>query len=338
MARPEQFEFISDNDSDVGSEISMAGMTLELKKFDVRVDSKGEKTMLHTGIKYDFVSCEEYSRNSAITVTKSYNEKNNLLKTEMVIWSPYIVVAMKEVIVRYPDIDFNGETIVIIGPPRCLFHYREELAEYSDQHELQVVKSHIEFALGYMKTTLASDIYHYTNCMLNRASNGGLDFERLWMAYRPGDIIYCKEDKERFCGRLYRMSKREGHFYSHWTLQLETIICAGTKMEYGTLYIHTNRYVGLRRLSDLRVYPLKYHREQASIRENLRKRGEQLFNFRGVHQRYYRGHALWARDPPPGQGGYYSEEDEYPKTKFQVSDPACLVHSISPPIRFEVES
>lgn len=68
---------------------------------------------------------------------------------------------MKKVIVRYPDVALDGDTIVISGPPRCLFHYREELAEYADQQERQVATTHIEFALDYMEVTFASDIHHF---------------------------------------------------------------------------------------------------------------------------------------------------------------------------------
>jgi hypothetical protein len=305
-----------DGDVDSGSDISSAGMKLELKNYDVRVDSKGEKIFLQTGKKYNFLDLEDDYHDSAIVVSKTYNAKNKVVGVEINIRSPHIVGALKDVIIQYPDISFDGKTVTISGPPHCLFHYHKELTEHGRLFS-ETAKRHLLFALNYMKQTFASDLRHYKNCMQNQGSSGGLDWERLWMAYRPGDVIFCKDNHETFAGRLLRMTKYETLIWGEWTLELERIVCAGKKMEYDRCYININKYSGIKQFKDLDAYPLQYHPNQATIRKTFIKRGKRLFSLRGVHQRHYKGHARWARDPASDKEDYY-DEGNYPLTKFLV--------------------
>jgi hypothetical protein len=299
-----------------------AGNKLELRKYDVRVDSKGERILLQTGKKYDFHDVEDDGRESAMVVINTYTQKNSLTNVELIIRSPHIITALREVIDFYPDINFEGETVVTSGPAYFLFHYHKELVSYgnnlvpNDQGE--TAKSHINFVLQYMKNTFASDLEHYKHGMLHRGSSAGLDWERLWMAYRPGEIILCRDNNGISAGRLVKMTQRNYFLSGYWELQLERVVCTGPKMAFGLFDVTISKYSGLRCLEDLRAYPIQHHHEHETVRKKLIERGQKLFDLCGVHQKYYRGHAGWARDPAPGKEEYY-EEGEYPITKFHVS-------------------
>jgi hypothetical protein len=325
MAEAEDIFSIHDSDAPStdlsdSERVPDVGWKLELKKYDVRTTSTGQQIVLQTGLKYDFYDVENDSQESAIVVTKSFSAKNILLKVEINIRSPYIVKALKAVVPWYPNVNLDGDNIVIVGPPHCLFHYYQELLEYGNRSyddDALSAKGHIDFAVNYMKDVFASDLRHYRTCLQTRDSNAGLDWDRLWMAYRPGDMVFCRENDELYAGRLLRMDKRDYVYWGYWDLELERIVCTGAKMVYQTCEVCIDKYSGLKQLKDLHAYPLRYHRNQGAIREKLIKRGKQLFSLRGVHQKYYRGHADWARDPAPGREDYY-EEGDYPFTKFQV--------------------
>jgi len=314
-----------------GDIVSSAGRKLEIKNYTVKIDSKGEKILLNTGKKFNFHEIEDDGYDSAMLVTKTYDQKNKLTSTEVKIMSPYIINALKEVIGWYPNIDFEGETIVFLGPPWCLFHYRQELIDYCDQYQdydEELVRDHVTFAIKYMKDTFASDLQHYKNCFQDRGSNAGLDWSRLWMAYRPGELIFCRESDEIFGGRLIEMRST----VLGWSLELERLVCAGAEMVYDTCSVYIPFYFGLKQLKNLNFYPLKYHKSQEIVMEKLIKRGKELFSLCGVHQKYYRGHARWAR-------GSDQEDDYYcgSYSTFRVSFYCNLSNPTLQYFRSEVE-
>jgi hypothetical protein len=311
------FAFIDWAASSNNENATKLGLKLELKTYDVRDNSKGDKVVLQTGKKVEFPKKLEKDHESAMVVTKTY-EKNELVRTEVVIRSPHIKTALKEAIVNYPGLDLDAEKVTLSGSPKCLFHYRKELQAYGRRLQDQIAKDHLVFALNYMRTAFISDIPHYTSGMANRSRGPGLDFDRLWMAYRPGDLIFVRSKGESSVGRLVRMTKA-GFLWRRWDVELERVVCIGGKLEYSTFEPSISSYAGFKHFQDLDVFPLQYHPEYHSIRKAMVERGRKFFSLRGVHQRYYQGNARWASDPPPGKADFY--EDDHPFVRFQVAFP-----------------
>src|SRR6266536_3942223 len=67
-----------------------AGSKLELKSYDIRENSKGDKIPLQTGKTTDFRAKLDKDYDSAMVVTKTYYSDKTLKQTELVIRSPYI--------------------------------------------------------------------------------------------------------------------------------------------------------------------------------------------------------------------------------------------------------
>jgi hypothetical protein len=280
---------------------------LEVKTYDVRENSKGDRVILHTGKKSEFPQKYDKDHESALVVTKTYDKENDLIRTEIVIRSPHIQAALKKVVVWYPGLNLNSERVTLSGPPKCLFHYHKELANYGRSLQDRTYKEHLLFTLNYMKTAFASDLPHFQHCMANQ--DPGLDFDRLWMAYRPGDLIFLKSDGKSMVGRLVEMNSA-GFLFRHWTLKLERIVCTGPKPTYSTFNFSISHYSGFKHFQDLSAFPLKYISNLDSVRRAIAKRGEKFFDLVGVSQRFYRGNARWAAD---------YDDDEYSFRKFQVA-------------------
>lgn len=310
------FAFIDWTASSDNGNATKAGLKLELKTYEVRDNSKGDKVVLQTGKKVEFPKKLEKDHESAMVVTKTYDKNKELVRTEVVIRSPHIKAALKEAIVNYPGLDQDAEKVTLSDSPKCLFHYRKELQAYGRQLQDQTAKDHLIFALNYMRTVFVSDIPHYTSSMTNRSRGPGLDFDRLWMAYRPGDLIFVRSKAESGVGRLVSMTQ-EGFIWCRWVVKLERVVCIGDELEYSTFGHTISSYSGFKHFQDLDVFPLQYHPEYHSVRKAMIERGRKFFALRGVHQRYYQGNARWASDPPPGQADFY--EDDHPFVKFQVT-------------------
>tara|TARA_R110002003_G_scaffold27_17_gene1466 strand:- start:1078 stop:2112 length:1035 start_codon:yes stop_codon:yes gene_type:complete len=290
-----------------------AGLKLELRKYDVREDSKGNKIPLETGKTREFRIPVDKDHGSAMVVTKTYFGDRTLKNTELVIRSPHIRTAMVSAIKKYPGVSLTEEKITVIGEPRCLFHFRKELLAYGRGLTERTAAQHVAFALNYMQTTLAHDLVHYNNCIAKHGEAPGLDFARLWMQYRPGELIFVDSSSMPWVGRLSHMI-RTGIFVKRWELILERIMWTGSKLQYFDEEVTIMEYDGFKRFKDLSAYPLKYHPEYHSIRQTLLERGNKYLALRGVHQRYYSGTSRWASD----RKGDYDNEDDCRFEKFKV--------------------
>lgn len=298
-------------------DVRPTGTKLEVKTYDVRDNSKGDKVTLNTGKKSDFPKKYNKDHESALVVTKTYDNNGKVERMEIVVRSPHIRTALREVVGRYPGLNLDSENATLSGPPQCLFHYHKELVDYGRRLRDQTAREHVLFALNYMKTTFTSDIPHYLHCMANRNPGPGLDFDRLWMAYRPGDLIFVKSHGETSVGRLVEISE-QGFFYRRWQLKLERIVCTDGELAYSTFSASIDSYSGFKHLQHLDVFPFKYHPNPGSVRPAIINRGIAFLDLLGVHQRFYRGNARWAADPPPGKEDWYAE-GYYPFIKFQVA-------------------
>src|SRR5213082_2478033 len=85
------------------------GLKLELKTYDVRETSKGDKIPLETGKTTKFRPQVDKDHNSAMVVTKTYYSDQTLKQVELVIRSPHIKAAMASVIKKYPGMNLDDE-------------------------------------------------------------------------------------------------------------------------------------------------------------------------------------------------------------------------------------
>jgi hypothetical protein len=236
-----------------------AGLKLELRKYDVREDSKGNKIPLETGKTREFRIAADKDHSSAMTVTKTYYSDRTLKKSELVIRSPHIRTAMASVIKKYPGVSLTGEKITVVGEPKCLFHFRKELLTYGRRLTVKTAAEHVAFALNYMQTTLAHDLVHYNNCIAKHNEAPGLDFDRLCMQYRPGELIFVDSSSMPWVGRLVSMNK-SGFISKEWNLTLERIMWTGSKLQYfDEEEIIIRGYDGIKKFNELSAYPFKYH-------------------------------------------------------------------------------
>lgn len=290
------------------------GMKLELKSFDIRENSKGDRVPLQTGVKKSYTAEADEAIESAMVVTKTYYSNKTLKQTELVIQSPYIIEAIKKVIKTYPSVNISDKKITMFGPPACLFHYRKELVDYGRQLLDKAAAEHVAFALNYMNKALADDIVHYKNCTAKRDQPPGLDFDRLWMEYRPGDLIYVKKPRESWIGRLISMTNY-GFLSPSWSVKLERITLI-EEFFYVYEVVRIPTYNGFKHFKDLNAFPLRFHPDRQSIEQRMIERGKAFHALKGIHQRFYSGIARWASD----RKTEFDYDDDVHFENFQVSE------------------
>ncbi|KAF2029057.1 P-loop containing nucleoside triphosphate hydrolase protein [Setomelanomma holmii] len=123
-----------------------------------------------------------------------------------------------------------------------------------------------------------------------------IEFANLWMAFRPGDHLFALDYclGEPFITRLRSMELKrhelpDRSYSESWYIMTEKIDCNGDYVSYQQYNISIYQYDGCRALADLSTYPLRYHKEEARIRELVSHRGRQWLSLVGIHHRSYDG-------------------------------------------------
>jgi hypothetical protein len=270
------------------------GLTCELKTYEARYNFRGERIPLQAGKSRDLEPQPHQDHNSALVLTRFYYKNRDLERIELTIRSPFMKQALKEVIGEYPGVNLQTENIILHDLPKCLFHYRNELQIFGmgllpDSVEF----SHIVLMLQHMWQRLESQCSSYFNLMESPTIAPGLEFINLWMAFRPGDLLYTKVKGMHRLVKLKSMNRCEclepRCEDSKWEINFEFIAYNGSQLGYveGERYIKP--YDGYRPLERLKIFPLEYHHDKDTIREELIARGRKMMSLRGVHYRMFEG-------------------------------------------------
>jgi hypothetical protein len=291
-----------------------AGLSCEMKTYVAREWATGIQTTPEGAIQRVEYKPKEKDHDSAFVLTKHYTEDSKVASyTQLEVRSPHVRAALRAVIKEYPGVIFDKARIIMLDETRCLFHYRNELREYGLRLDDHVAVEHLVFILNYMYKCLESEISSYYTFMESQSVAPGIDSKHLWMAFRPGDLIYTKMDG---VDKIVRLKSTSGGWGHGLFLQAEDIQYNGT--DYGRcnvgLYIHG--YRGYKPLEELQSCPLQYMQRKDAITASLITRGRKFLGLRGVHHRHYEG--LAEPSSPFPVISYYSDEYSYPRRSLMV--------------------
>lgn len=274
---------------------SHEGQKCEIEMWERRFNSRGEKVYLHSGCRSDFGLSSEISYESALVITRFYNDMKELELTQLQINSPYIRQALKSVIGSYPGVNINCVgPILIPGDPKCLFHYRNELQSYGLSCRDTKAREHIDFCLQYLNKVLGREIASYEELMLNGDLAPGLEFQNLWMAFKPGELLYEMNHGVDVISRLRSMAKvTPSRQPEYWNLTNEIIMCDGKNFGFVSKTVKIPSYDGYRPLTQLGVFPLDHHQHAMQIRASLLDRGKKYASMLGAHHCSYDGVAAF---------------------------------------------
>lgn len=271
------------------------GQLCELHTYEVRFTSKGEPITLQVGSleEAEFeeeIDDEDRSPEAALVLKREYERgSKELLETTLLINSPFIKSALRNVVKSYPGVNLESPgPVLIFDKPRCLFHYRTELKTYAEASDEPKTKQHVEFCLKYMERPLRKEMSSYEK-LIGSGEVPGLDFANLWMAFRPGDLLYQRLESHDIICRLRYISKYEDDYEVAWAVNAERVIFDGNDFVYTRYHVLVEKYDGYRPFSELKIFPLKYLLDKQTIVQDVLSRGKKYASFAGIHYKYYEG-------------------------------------------------
>lgn len=326
---PLVFEFDRPDEIDVSGE----GEECELRAYDYRRGVDGERISLRSSLRNDYEFRRDPAFRSALVFKRDYSDAGELESVELEIRSPHIQNALRTVIKSYPGTSISSESsgrISLRDEPRCLFHFRDELQAYADKSGDAIIQNHLGLCMKYMRQSLREHISSYNATMAS--SRPGLEHHLLWMAFKPGQLLYQNIEGVDVLSRLrlFFMDRRDSPNnhqpprFRRWVVEAETLKCDGMSVGHIRRFTLIHSYGGYQALVSLPVCPLEFHPEKQRIMEEVLLRGKSYLSMLHIHHRYYDGLAKFCHSGPTNDTRWQKHSEVSPHslivTNFRMSD------------------
>jgi hypothetical protein len=254
------------------------GLVCERKIYEVHYNSRGQQftILVKADGSWNIAKCHDLDQDSALIWTKFYTQGHDIERSELLIQSPFLVSALQEVITEYPGVNIQSKAIVVRGLPECIFHYRTELQKYGAGLVDLAPRKHLGLLLQHCFNALKLHLDRFYSSMIF-SNSPGLNFDDLWMAFRPGDLLFQDTDGRINATRLVSMRRSNP---STWQLETLKVSFDGTNIGYEQAACEIQQYDGYVSLDQLPIFPLKYHTDEENLRLKLEQRGRNyVFSF-----------------------------------------------------------
>jgi hypothetical protein len=217
---------------------------------------------------------------------------------KVVVKSEYILKACKDVIESWPGISWNADPLEL--DPQIFVTYHQQFLEYQanlENKKRTEIETHVLTSIKLLNNTVASD-YRTTLATIKRlTAHGEITFDLLNGILVPRTLFVIK------CGvtglpRLLQLSYFQKTAITGkpvYQLVLESVDLVDQAMSnsVGLGRVQTVVYLppfrGAVPITSLDAYPLKYHPDEAGLREVIMKRGKKWSSLMGVHHKQYNG-------------------------------------------------
>ncbi|KAL8767276.1 MAG: hypothetical protein Q9209_006202, partial [Squamulea sp. 1 TL-2023] len=268
-------------------EVGSDGEECELHVYESKYDTRGEHVVLKTGTKSEIKSPKRRSHRAYLVLTHYNNRQAKVNYTELEVQSRHVIRVLRKTIGTYVGVDFSAEALSIPEPPRCLFHYQDELRRHAEESDNEQEKSHIRLCLQYMEKTLHREM------KISKSSDlRGLEYRDLWIVFKPGCLIFHKDqhgDEHVVRLRSIDEDEDEDHGTTICTLQEEFFQYHGKYVGPKCRNTRIKRYTGWKPIGELQMIPLCLHPEGARIRCDLLQQGRKYLSLGGIHHCCYDG-------------------------------------------------
>jgi hypothetical protein len=124
---------------------------------------------------------------SAIRVLRTVDKDGDPIRTELLVGSPHIQKALREILPSYAYLNLAADPIVIPKPYHSIFHYREELQSYADSTNRSLVeRTHMKVLMEDFKNNYVGETLKIFN---EEVPKGRVQFDHLWTLFRGEDEI-----------------------------------------------------------------------------------------------------------------------------------------------------
>ncbi|RJE25045.1 AAA family ATPase [Aspergillus sclerotialis] len=216
---------------------------------------------------------------------KCYDGRKSLEVHSIVVQSKQLKTFLGKVMKGYPGITMDLDRVEFNKPFKPFVHRWKQFVEARDNEQEVATKAHVDLLYKVVEEELR-DIIASKNDLV---ANGVVTYDLLWTIFEPGEIIFSVVDgRDRaFIFESGNIDQQTGKF----CIKAKFIEYDGTK--FGTYFdgLAVPPFEGTSPITDLKVFPLVYHSNSATVRRDLIARGKLWEDHAGYHYKQYEGGA-----------------------------------------------
>ena len=251
----------------------------------------------------------DFSKKSLLTVIREFDEKKQFWRRSLEIVSPVFPQLLEGTTQYHTDVALIDGELRLTEPLMVLFHNRERLTDIANgllpapiEEKADQAKQHAQFVLDFMRFDF-SEVSKKYNEIDVAGSEGHINYSELWMLYKPGTIVYTRENGEYeafVIESLRGMQKRQRtqsgrQNYTRldlvcWSIDYDGEIFGRVWSTHAIAPFHETKEI-----KNLDLVPEKYLPDPAAVRSILISRGEHFWSLQGQKYREYTGE-MWSED------------------------------------------
>lgn len=219
---------------------------------------------------------------------KSFDSRKKSEIDSIVIQSPLLKVVLERVLENYPGVTTGLDRLTFQAPFQPFVHRWERLVEAKEACNDVEAKEHVELLFKTLEKEL-SDTIKAKNDLI---SHGVCTFEHVWTIFEPGDFVFTALNSAECAVQLQSADYRDTRCGRAYSLYSDEVDWDGENFGQNRTTMDIYQFNGTLPISQLGVYPLKYHSDEAKLKERLIERGRVFEQLKGFRYKQYAGIAI----------------------------------------------
>ncbi|KAK5652105.1 hypothetical protein OQA88_10883 [Cercophora sp. LCS_1] len=184
--------------------------------------------------------------------------------------------------------------------PNMLFLYLEDLRKHlkelkkakpkGDKHERKKEQKRIDTKRQHLKILIH---------LYPMLENGLITFDLLWALWKPNTLAFTTTYGSHDEPRAFKVEMAEKHFSimkgEYYYIEGKYFEYDGKQFGFGSMSDEIGDFRGARKITSLKCYPLKYHKNEPQLRKDLIERGKEFVSLSGVHYKSHKGMAYYKK-------------------------------------------
>ncbi|KAI0107147.1 P-loop containing nucleoside triphosphate hydrolase protein [Nemania sp. FL0031] len=196
---------------------------------------------------------------------------------------------------NYHAFDPELENWTFKPPFKPIVHRWEKLNAIDNGTTEPSVKEASSQLMDFLRPIVASSV----DALAKTKQTGMIAFEDLWQIFSPGDVaLTVMYDVVAAC-RITNYERHERYRSVWWVISLEYVDWNGERCGYANTEITIYKYIGLRHVTSLPVYPISFMHSSSEFQDRLVARGRIFEALRGSHFRACTGKKILLETAEP---------------------------------------
>ncbi|KAL2160976.1 hypothetical protein VTH06DRAFT_8688 [Thermothelomyces fergusii] len=225
---------------------------------------------------------------------KSNDSRKKLEAHSIIVQSPQLRAALAEIMADYPGVSCELTRLEFEAPFKPFVHRWDEFQKYYERPDLdEKTKKDMKVLVDIMNYEIGSNVRTFKEYV----KNGVVCFRDLWMIFQPGGVVISTGPGELSAFETVETEYKSTNRGRFMIVRCDCVDYSGKEFGRYQEQLFIPEFIGTKKITSLRVYPLHFHKDREAVEARLIRRGEMFEKLAGHHYKQYSGRAIgWDRD------------------------------------------